>query len=267
MRIRNISGREIGKNESTLYSNANHWKVIQDKHAVVQTTNRGSPLPAKAGRTFFKYTRAFDGGVSNSKVYDSVCQNAVQSFLQGINSSIIAFGQTGSGKTFTMHGGQTAITNEIQDGIIQMAGLDIFDHLRNLPQNEYTVRLSMFEIYNHEIHDLLTNTIVSSRQDPRSKLLLDVSEQIVTDFSSFIDLIDLGNERRITRKTHLNNNSSRSHVICSLSLEFMGSARSSLSPFESNLYMVDLAGSDSSLRNKKKVDGQQQNEANYINKR
>lgn len=51
----------------------------------------------------------FDGllpmDVKQDEVFDMIARDAVNSALDGYNSTLFAYGQTGSGKTFTITGG------------------------------------------------------------------------------------------------------------------------------------------------------------------
>ena len=245
-----------------MFDNVISWKTITEKNAVVQLGNKGQPLPAKNGRTFFNYTRSFDGQASNREIYDGVCQKTVQSFLKGTNGIIMTYGQTGSGKTYTMEG---SYIDDEREGVLQMSARDIFQYIETCNETA-SVHVSVFELYNQEINDLIANESISSLQDPKTRMLVDLSEDIIPDFSSFLYLIDMINQRRKVRCTDMSQNSSRSHLIYKISFHNKSNDQS----VDSTLFLVDLAGSDSSLRFVKKVKGgqqKQQNEANYINKR
>jgi hypothetical protein len=77
--------------------------------------------------------------------------------VDGYCCGILAYGQTGSGKTYTMQG------NSDHPGINQKAITKVFDIIRRKSNNplekyDYIVELSMMEIYNEEVVDLLPNT-------------------------------------------------------------------------------------------------------------
>lgn len=51
------------------------------------------------------YSFKFDNVLHNASqetVYEECARDAVLSFVQGYNASVMAYGQTGAGKTFTM---------------------------------------------------------------------------------------------------------------------------------------------------------------------
>ena len=78
----------------------------------------------------------------------------IEQVLEGFNGTIFAYGQTGSGKTHTMLGPD--IDDEEEKGIIPRIVGGIFDRIQNAAEEiEFTVKVSMIEIYNEKIRDLL----------------------------------------------------------------------------------------------------------------
>ena len=72
------------------------------------------------------------------------------SLSDGYNVCIFAYGQTGSGKTFTMEG------SPANKGVSPRAIQELLNQVEGLKETStYTVTLSMLEIYNETILDLL----------------------------------------------------------------------------------------------------------------
>lgn len=70
--------------------------------------------------------------------------------LDGYNVCIFAYGQTGTGKTFTMEG------NEEARGVNYRTLEEIFRIIRERQGlYHYEVTVSVLEVYNEQIHDLL----------------------------------------------------------------------------------------------------------------
>ena len=94
----------------------------------------------------------FDNSFSHSESNDELYKYSIQpildlTFNQGI-VTVFAYGQTGSGKTFTMQGLQELAIRDLFD-----RGITYFqDHKRN-----FTVTISMYEIYGGKLYDLLNN--------------------------------------------------------------------------------------------------------------
>ncbi|RXN06255.1 kinesin KIF25 [Labeo rohita] len=75
------------------------------------------------------------------------------------NVCIMAYGQTGSGKTHTMIGSRsedpTAAVQDSQQGIIPKAANELFKLISEKPADSHTVEMSVVEVYNNEVLDLL----------------------------------------------------------------------------------------------------------------
>lgn len=75
----------------------------------------------------------------------------MENVVEGYNGTMFAYGQTGCGKTYTMIGCPT------DPGIIPRA----FQHIVNIintsdQSKKYVIRCSFLEIYNEDVHDLLS---------------------------------------------------------------------------------------------------------------
>ena len=78
----------------------------------------------------------------------------VNSVLQGFNGTILAYGQTSSGKTYTMSGPNT--NDPLDQGIIPRIVSQVFKQIELASEDiEFTVKVSMIEIYMERIKDLL----------------------------------------------------------------------------------------------------------------
>lgn len=99
----------------------------------------------------FKFDRVFDPSDSQDQVQEEV-EHLVTSCLDGYNVCILAYGQTGSGKTYTMIG------DDNHNGLYQYAINQIFTRLEEGGASLVTdqrLRISIVEIYNEQIRDLL----------------------------------------------------------------------------------------------------------------
>ena len=76
----------------------------------------------------------------------------VTSFLDGFNCCIFAYGQTGSGKTHTMEGPPH------DRGVYYRAIEELFKGIADRSDNyEYSVKISLLEIYNEQLRDLFSD--------------------------------------------------------------------------------------------------------------
>eukprot|EP01012_Entosiphon_sulcatum_P016017 TRINITY_DN2098_c0_g1_i17.p1 TRINITY_DN2098_c0_g1~~TRINITY_DN2098_c0_g1_i17.p1 ORF type:complete len:198 (+),score=21.93 TRINITY_DN2098_c0_g1_i17:526-1119(+) len=105
----------------------------------------------------FSFDYAFDEEDSQIDVYSVAVQPLVDSLLGGGHSTIFTYGQTGSGKTYTLLGkAEDSITTET--GVFLRTVADILKYAQsNVGGLHVVVTLSVLEIYNEEIRDLLNN--------------------------------------------------------------------------------------------------------------
>jgi kinesin family protein C2/C3 len=76
--------------------------------------------------------------------------------LDGYNVCILAYGQTGTGKTFTMEG------TEQNRGVNYRTLRELFSLTDNKKQLfQYNIYVSMLEVYNENIRDLLSPSMAS----------------------------------------------------------------------------------------------------------
>lgn len=277
-----IRMRPLNKNES---SHRRVWKVLPKYNSVAQTTLEGKPLPDRVtGRNFFTFDKTFGEECTTQEVYNNVAKNIVGSVCSGLNGTIFAYGQTSSGKTYTMQGSGT-IEEGFMDGgsgggIVHMAAQDIFTHIANNQDRIFLVRASFVEIYNEEVRDLLAdNKVLQVREDPRRGVFVQSNEEIVTDFSSLLQILFSGEKSRAFASTAMNERSSRSHTIFRITIESRKKPHDdkenqsdACSDLEddgavriSTLNLVDLAGSESVRHTG--ATGERQKEGGMINQR
>ncbi|CAA0815918.1 Kinesin-2 [Striga hermonthica] len=101
----------------------------------------------------FTFDKVFMPDASQEDVFVEISQ-LVQSALDGYKVCIFAYGQTGSGKTHTMMG-KPGLPD--QKGLIPRSLEQVFEtrQIRQAQGWKYDMRVSMLEIYNETIRDLL----------------------------------------------------------------------------------------------------------------
>jgi kinesin family member 5 len=91
---------------------------------------------------------------TQKQVYDVAAKPIIDSVLEGFNGTIFAYGQTSSGKTHTMTG--ASIENVDLQGIIPRMVRTVFNRIDTASDAvEFSVKVSMIEIYMEKIRDLL----------------------------------------------------------------------------------------------------------------
>lgn len=212
----------------------------------------------------FEYDRVFQPSESQSAVYKEVSP-MVQSSMDGFHSCIFAYGQTGSGKTYTMQG------PESDPGVYTRSLDELFKIKEQRKQtHEYTLTVSMVEIYNETIRDLLvptnSTTSVATLEIRKSKsggnYLPNANLMNVECQADIEKTMKLGEHNRSVGATKANEHSSRSH--CLLIITIVGEEIESGAKMNGKLVLVDLAGSE--RVGKTDATGDRLREAKNINK-
>ncbi|QDZ24864.1 kinesin [Chloropicon primus] len=219
-------------------------------------------------RKDFEFDRVFNETSSQTTVYEESVKPLVQSALDGFNVCVFAYGQTGSGKTHTMEG------PENDRGVTFRAIKELFTLANGecaVPGVvEYTFNLSMLEIYNEQIKDLLEekSTVASKkldikmREDGTGVYVPNLTEKPVSTAEEVLQLLYMGSKNRSVGVTMMNEHSSRSHLVMMISC--VNHNVSKQTSFTSKISFIDLAGSE--RVSKSCVEGERLKEASYINK-
>lgn len=145
---------------------------------------------------------------------------------------------------------KTSIRNEDMSnlGLYYMAALDIFHAIKTPGFDDFTVGISMFEIYGGKLFDLLNDrAMVKCLEDSKGKVRFPgLGEHSVANPDELIALIEHGAAKRSTGTTSRNADSSRSHAVLQLNLHNRNvrPSRGGLSEEFSRLTFIDLAGSE-----------------------
>eukprot|EP00495_Collosphaeridae_sp_1-RS-2012_P003077 TRINITY_DN2571_c0_g1_i1.p1 TRINITY_DN2571_c0_g1~~TRINITY_DN2571_c0_g1_i1.p1 ORF type:complete len:304 (-),score=87.54 TRINITY_DN2571_c0_g1_i1:2-913(-) len=111
-------------------------------------------VPSKdaiGGKFIFEYDRVYKPDAQQRDITEDTSEY-VQSVMDGYNVSIFAYGQTGSGKTWTMDGPKE------DPGVNLHALQELFKVVsERVPMFEYTITMSVYEIYNNAINCLLSD--------------------------------------------------------------------------------------------------------------
>jgi len=165
--------------------------------------------------------------------------------IDGYHATIFAYGQTGTGKTFTMDGYKYTMDNKKNKQIIDETDKNnygitpraieyLFERINEETEKKsrkYTVYCSYLQIYNEKIYDLLNPAMftenISENNATGLKLRYKDGNFTVDNLFTFecknakgvFDLIKVGLQNRIVASHKLNQTSSRSHSILSMTVE------------------------------------------------
>eukprot|EP00079_Xenopus_tropicalis_P027672 XP_012822015.1 PREDICTED: kinesin-like protein KIF11 isoform X1 [Xenopus tropicalis] len=211
----------------------------------------------KLGKKTYTFDMVFGPAAKQIDVYRSVVCPILDEVIMGYNCTVFAYGQTGTGKTFTMEGERSAdeeFTWE-QDplaGIIPRTLHQIFEKLSE-NGTEFSVKVSLLEIYNEELFDLLSpSPDVGERlqmfDDPRNKrgvIIKGLEEVSVHNKDEVYHILERGAARRKTASTLMNAYSSRSHSVFSVTIHMKETTVDGEELVKiGKLNLVDLAGSE-----------------------
>nr|AUN27681.1 kinesin-like protein KIF3A [Phascolosoma esculenta] len=214
----------------------------------------------------FTFDTVFDTDCKQVDVYNKVARPIVDFVLEGYNGTIFAYGQTGTGKTFTMEGVRTV--PELR-GIIPNSFAHIFGHIAKAEgDTRFLVRVSYLEIYNEEVRDLLgkdQNQRLEVKERPDVGVYVkDLSAFVVNNADDMDRIMTLGNKNRAVGATNMNEQSSRSHAIFTVTIECSEKGPDGKQHVRvGKLHLVDLAGSE--RQSKTGATGQRLKEATKIN--
>ncbi|KAF5900348.1 kinesin-like protein KIF3C isoform X1, partial [Clarias magur] len=220
--------------------------------------------PGEPDKTF-TFDAVYDAASKQSDLYDESVRPLVDSVLCGFNGTVLAYGQTGTGKTYTMQGEWTEAERR---GIMPSSFEHIFTHISRSQNQQYLVRASYLEIYQEEIRDLLTadhSKRLELKESPESGVYVrDLSSFVAKNVKEMEHVLNAGNRTRSVGATDMNERSSRSHAIFSVTVECSRPGPDGRNHIcVGKLNLVDLAGSE--RQSKTGARGERLKEATKIN--
>ncbi|GAA0141445.1 microtubule binding motor protein [Lithospermum erythrorhizon] len=235
-------------------------------------------------------------GSPSAAMFKECVAPLVEGLFQGYNATVLAYGQTGSGKTYTMG---TSSRDGHQAGLIPQVMNTLFCKIESLQQQiEFQLQVSFIEIHKEEVRDLLDSNAIN-RSEPMNGqsnkitvpgkppvqireasngviTLAGTTECSVKTLKEMADCLEQGSLNRATGSTNMNNQSSRSHAIFTITVEQMRKLNPVISKDANEndniseeylcakLHLVDLAGSERAKRTGS--DGLRFKEGVHINK-
>ncbi|XP_077466000.1 kinesin-like protein KIF3A isoform X2 [Stigmatopora argus] len=246
-------------------------KAMCHKQAVAVDENRGTITVNKLETQHeppktFTFDTVFGPESKQLDVYNLTARPIVDSVLAGYNGTIFAYGQTGTGKTFTMEG--VRAVPELR-GIIPNSFAHIFGHIaKSEGDTRFLVHVSYLEIYNEEVRDLLakdqTQRLEVKERPDVGVYIKDLSGYVANNADDMDRIMTLGNKNRSVGSTNMNEHSSRSHAIFTITIECSEKGVDGNQHVRmGKLHLVDLAGSE--RQGKTGATGQRLKEATKIN--
>lgn len=202
---------------------------------------------------------------TQEQVFNDLGTDVVDCAFQGYNACVFAYGQTGSGKTYTMMG------NSNDPGLVPRICKSLFSRMKVGQEvgTGYKTEVSYLEIYNERVRDLLGPQNIGHALRVREHRIHgpyveNLSQHPVIDFNEIHNCMVRGNQERTTAATNMNDTSSRSHAIFTITFVQAGFSNNMPSETVSKIHLVDLAGSERA--NSTGATGQRLKEGAHINK-
>ncbi|XP_072321713.1 kinesin-like protein KIF28P [Eucyclogobius newberryi] len=202
-------------------------------HSGFVQDSTGKYLPEDAGGRY----------ADQDNVYQDLGEGILGNSLQGYNATLLAYGQTGSGKSYSMMGFGA------NKGLVPKLCQRLFESIKeNQESRRCQVFFSMLEIYNEQVIDLLSRGSRAAgglrvREEQHRGFYVEGLRTVPCETAQQVEqLTEQGTRTRTTAATHMNANSSRSHMLINLQLKQIFSKESTTK--QSNINLVDLAGSE-----------------------
>uniref|UniRef100_A0A914QHX8 Kinesin-like protein n=1 Tax=Panagrolaimus davidi TaxID=227884 RepID=A0A914QHX8_9BILA len=224
----------------------------------IQTDPISSTITLTTNEKQFHMDKVFEQNAPQEEIFEYV-QPIIAAVKNGIHGTIFAYGQTGSGKTHTMIG------NDKNLGIIPRAIEIIFTDLNEESKKrndnfKFKISCTALQIYCEKTYDLLNGN--EKIEIPLRDIFKNAKEIEVKSSNECMEIIKRGLKQRKVAGTSMNETSSRSHAILTLTLKTEYFKENKKHERISRLNMVDLAGSEKHTDNNKT----QNREAANINK-
>ena len=180
-------------------------------------------------------------------VYNTLGKQILDNAWEGYHCCLFAYGQTGSGKSYSMVGyGENK-------GIVPISCEEIFKRIESNKDTNihYEVEVSMLEIYNEKVQDLLVP--INKRPSGGLKIreskalgvfVADLTKYPVSSYKEISEKMDEGYQNRTIGSTLMNNTSSRAHTIVTIEFTQVQTVGKAKSEKKSRINLVDLAGSE-----------------------
>jgi kinesin family protein 1 len=197
-------------------------------------------------KSYWSFSKDDSHYAGQDNLFNDLGRPLLDNAFKGYNNCIFAYGQTGSGKSYSMMGyGQ-------EFGVIPRICRDMFERIEGVEDRNltFTVEVSYLEIYNERVRDLLnpaTKGNLRVREHPSTgPYVEDLAKLAVRSFAEIENLMDEGNKARTVAATNMNETSSRSHAVFTLTLTQKRHDVETRMDTEkvAKISLVDLAGSE-----------------------
>ncbi|KAF3897110.1 Kinesin heavy chain isoform 5C [Trichophyton interdigitale] len=261
VRVRPFNSRERDRNAKCIVQMKGAQTVLTPPPGAEEKSRKGGkssntgtnaapegPRVFAFDKSYWSFDRKAPNYAGQDDLFSDLGAPLLDNAFQGYNNCIFAYGQTGSGKSYSMmgYGEEAGVIPKICKEMFQrISAMQVAD--TNLTS---TVEVSYLEIYNERVRDLLNPANKGNlkvREHPSTgPYVEDLAKLVVQSFSEIEHLMDEGNKARTVAATNMNETSSRSHAVFTLTLTQKRHDKETTMDTEkvSRISLVDLAGSE-----------------------
>ncbi|KAK5092025.1 hypothetical protein LTR70_007892 [Exophiala xenobiotica] len=248
VRVRPFNNRELDRNAQCVVHMSGAQTLLTPPTDASHKNKADLQKTFKYDKSYWSFRRNDPHYAGQDTLFADLGDPLLDNAFQGYNNCIFAYGQTGSGKSYSMmgYGDETGIIPRICKVMF-----DKIDHIQSADPNvKCTVEVSYLEIYNERVRDLLNPASKGNlrvREHPSTgPYVEDLAKLAVQSFPEIENLMDEGNKARTVAATNMNETSSRSHAVFTLTLtqKRHDVETNMVSEKVAKISLVDLAGSE-----------------------
>lgn len=259
VRVRPLTAQENESNKAQALNYPGEGQVLVEE-------------PVSGQTKLFTFTVVFEPEATQEDVFEHCgIKRLIDMALDGFASTIMAYGQTGAGKTYTLTGPPEEPEGAASEpGIMQLTFRYLFGEIAQRRRVEYVVQASYLEIYKEQVLDLLNpsqRTLPVRWSKDKGFYAENLFVVECEDLGDLDGVLQEGRKNRQVRSHEMNEHSSRSHSILTISLASEVHDPDDPNTFirrQGKLSLVDLAGSEKTKKTRSR--GSTFVEANNINK-
>ena len=199
------SENEKNSYKYTIFSNNNNLYFSENPLDLTEI-NSLIKINKLSGLQNFTYNKVYSQFSPIDLIYQETLKNSINELFYNKNSCFFLFGPSFGGKSYLLRG--STIQKENESGLLTKAVDDIFQKI-GLNNNNYRIRISVYQIYMDKIYDLLL-----TENDNNNMNIIGISNREIKNRNEF----DL-NLREAYKNILINETKGQSHLIISIYLE------------------------------------------------
>jgi hypothetical protein len=235
-------------------------------YSVISTSKDNHELmlenPVNHSQNRFEFDNILLHSLSQEEVFLTVGRSLCDNLLDGFNGCLLTYGPTGSGKSFNVMGVEGPNTR----GLLHRSMDYLFDEMkRHKAHKEYSVKLSVFEIYLDKVRDLAlgykdTHAIqvyptqnLEVYESNGEIVIPSLTSIAIGNMDDFENVLRQSFDLRQILETRSGKFSARVHTIFGITLTQRDRSVDRTQATTNTLYFVDLAGADQRKKSEGKL--------------